>query len=90
MDPHDEHLSCSEVVELVSDYLEGALPAAAAARFEAHIAMCDGCDAYLGQMRAIISAMGRLREEAVPIETREALLGVFRDWKLGGGTGTAS
>ena len=78
-----EHLSCREVVELVSDYLEGALPATTVARFEAHIAMCDGCDAYLHQMRATIDAMGQLREEAVPAETCAALLRAFREWKRG-------
>ena len=77
--PHD--LSCREVVELVSDYLEGRLEPADVARFEAHIVMCDGCAAYLDQMRTTIRLAGNLPQERVPTSTWNALLEVFRDWK---------
>ena len=76
--------SCDEVVRLVSDYLEGALTPAEAARFEAHIARCDGCAAYLDQMRETIRLVGELPEESVPDATWNRLLEAFRDWKRSG------
>ncbi len=84
MGSNDAHLSCKEVVELVSDYLEGALTTEDVARFEAHIVMCDGCAAYLEQMRATIRLVGELPEDSVPAPTWNALLDVFRDWKRHG------
>jgi hypothetical protein len=78
-----EHITCQEVVELVTDYLEHALPADEAALFEQHINFCDGCEWYLDQMRATVAAVGRITEEDVPSETREKLLAAFRDWKRG-------
>jgi len=76
-------LSCREMVELVTDYLEDALPGTERARFEAHIAGCDGCTAYLEQMRATIALTGRLTEEEIPPGALEALLREFRDWREG-------
>ena len=81
---NEAHLSCKEVIELVSDYLEGALTGADVARFEAHIVMCDGCAAYLDQMRATIRLVGELPEDTVPASTWNALIDVFRDWKESG------
>ena len=75
----DEHIACQEVVELVTDYLEGALPDIERARFEAHLAECDGCSGYLEDMRRLVGSMGELPEPAPPPETREALLRAFRD-----------
>jgi predicted anti-sigma-YlaC factor YlaD len=77
-------LSCDEVVRLVSDYLEGVLTRAEAARFEAHIVMCDGCAAYLDQMRDTIRLVGELPERSVPDATWNRLRSVFRDWKQSG------
>jgi anti-sigma factor RsiW len=77
----DKHLSCQEVVELVTDYLEGTLPAAETTLFEQHINFCDGCIWYLEQMRTTIATVGRIREEDLPVETRDRLLTAFRDWK---------
>jgi len=76
-----ERLSCQELVELVTDYLEGALSAEQSARFEAHLEPCRGCTAYVEQMRATIELVGRLTPEDVSPEAGAALLGVFRDWK---------
>jgi anti-sigma factor RsiW len=76
-----EQLSCRELVELVTDYLEGALPAEQRARFEAHLEPCRGCTAYVAQMRATIELVGRLTPEDISPEAEAALLGVFRDWK---------
>ena len=78
-----EHLSCQEIVELVTDYLEGTLPPETATRFEEHLNFCDGCETYLDEMRATIAAVGRvdLVEEEMPPETRESLLTAFRHWQ---------
>ncbi len=76
-------MTCRELVELVTDYLEGRLTRADRFQFERHIAACDGCSRYLAQMRATIRLVGRLREEDVPPPAREALLTAFRDWDRG-------
>jgi anti-sigma factor RsiW len=76
-----KHLSCQEVVELVTDYLEGTLPADETTLFEQHLNFCDGCIWYVEQMRTTIATVGRIREEDIPVETREQLLAAFRDWK---------
>jgi anti-sigma factor RsiW len=74
-----EHVSCQEVVELVTDYLEGALPAEQAALFEQHLNFCDGCDWYVDQLRTTIATVGRIAPEEVPPEMRTRLLAAFRD-----------
>ncbi len=76
-----EQLSCQELVELVTDYLDGALPPAERARFDAHIAGCDGCRAYLEQIRATIRLSGTLGPEQLDPAAEKALLEAFRDWK---------
>ena len=76
-----EHLSCQEVVELITDYLERALPAETATVFEQHINFCDGCEWYLEQMRATIATLGRIEEHDVPPDARARLLTAFHDWK---------
>jgi anti-sigma factor RsiW len=74
-------LACQELVELVTDYLEGVLPAAERARFEEHLTGCSGCRAYLEQMRQTIRVLHRLTEESLAPQAKEELLRVFRDWK---------
>ena len=76
-----EHLSCQEVVELVTEYLDHAMPPEEASLFEQHINFCDGCQWYLDQMRTTIAAVGRIEEEDVPPEARDKLLAAFRDWR---------
>jgi hypothetical protein len=76
-----DHVTCGEVVELVTDYLERALPAHEAELFEQHLNFCEGCVTYVEQMRATVATVGRVREEDVPPETREQLMAAFRDWK---------
>jgi anti-sigma factor RsiW len=73
-------LSCRELVELVTDYLEGALDDQARARFEQHLAQCDGCTAYVEQMRQTVKLVGRLHEDHLSEPTRTKLLNAFRDW----------
>lgn len=72
-------ISCQEVVELVTDYLEGALPEEDVARFEQHLELCDGCRYYVEQMRITIATVGRIDESDVPDEVRAGLLDAFRE-----------
>jgi anti-sigma factor RsiW len=76
-------MNCRTLVELVTDYLEGALPDEERARIDAHLAGCDGCTAYLEQMRTTIRLTGMLTEDQIPVEAREELLGAFREWRGG-------
>ena len=82
MDQNDD-LPCQELVELVTEYLEGRLPPVERRRFDAHLALCRGCRTYLEQMRQTIRALGKLPEESIDAQARERLLGVFRNWKRG-------
>jgi anti-sigma factor RsiW len=74
-----EHVSCQEVVELVTDYLEGALTPEEAALFEQHLNFCDGCDWYVDQLRITVATVGRIEDEEVPPAMRAKLLNAFRD-----------
>ncbi|HEY6911974.1 MAG TPA: zf-HC2 domain-containing protein [Myxococcales bacterium] len=74
-------LSCREIVELVTDYLEGRMPPAERARFDQHLVSCSGCRTYLEQIRQTIAAVGAAREEDLPPAAREDLLRLFRGWK---------
>jgi anti-sigma factor RsiW len=74
-------LSCQELVELVTGYVEGTLPAHERGRFEAHLAICEGCRTYLDQMRRTIQIVGTLKEEAIPDNAKEQLLRAFGTWK---------
>jgi hypothetical protein len=76
-----EHITCQEVVELVTGYLERGLPSDEAALFEEHIVFCDGCEFYLDQMRTTIAAVGRIEDEDVPPAARDRLLAAFREYK---------
>jgi anti-sigma factor RsiW len=80
-----EDLSCQELVELVTDYFEGSLPRGLHARFEQHIAHCAGCQTYLEQMRATITATGTLAPESISPEAERALLDAFRGWRRDAG-----
>ena len=74
-------MTCKELVELVTDYLEGKLQAVDMARFEEHIATCEGCTAYLDQMRRTIQVMSYIHEETLTSQQWQDLLEIFRDWK---------
>ena len=73
--------NCREVVELVTEYLEGTLPAPERDALEQHLAGCRGCTAYIEQMRAVISLAGSGSPEAVPAELQEALVDAFRNFR---------
>ena len=74
-------IACVEVVELVTDYLDGALPDSLRARIDAHLAACRGCTAYLEQIRTTVRVTGRVGADDVPTELRDRLLAAFRSWR---------
>jgi anti-sigma factor RsiW len=76
-------LTCKELVELVTGYLDGSLRGRRRRRFEAHLAACDGCTRYLRQMEATIRITGTLTEEQVTEEQKAILLTAFRGWSTG-------
>lgn len=73
-------LTCREMVERMSDYLEGALADRDRALFEQHLVLCDGCTAYLDQMRRTVALVGRLRQKALDPPIPDRLLETFRAW----------
>ncbi len=76
-----EWLTCRELIELVTEYFEGAMAPGDRLRFEEHVAVCPPCRAHLRQMRETIRLLGELTEENIPPRARDELLGAFRDWK---------
>jgi anti-sigma factor RsiW len=82
-EPTVEALSCQELVELVTAYVEDAMPSEERKRFERHIETCDGCGQYLEQMRTTIRLTGQLTREAVSPEAERDLLSAFRSWSSG-------
>jgi anti-sigma factor RsiW len=76
-----DELVCRQVVELVSDYLEGALPRAGRRRFERHLRDCPNCTAYLEQLRITITTAGRLTPEDLSPEARDEFTALFRSWR---------
>lgn len=74
-------LTCRELVELVTDYLEGALAPEERARFEEHLGSCRACATYLDQIRTTVAVAGRLGEAQIDPAARDALLHALRTWK---------
>jgi anti-sigma factor RsiW len=74
-------ISCLELVELVTEFLEGRLDPQERLRIEKHLVLCEGCATYLEQMRRTVSLVGELREEHVSPEAFDSLVGLFRRWK---------
>ena len=79
-----DQITCRELVELVTEYVEGALAPADRARFGEHLEICEPCVAYVEQIRLTILAGGAISDEQLDPEAREGLLAVFRDWHRGG------
>lgn len=77
----DRELTCAEVVEVITTYIEGGMASADRERFEEHLALCEGCSAYFEQMRLTIATTGRLRAGDVPPPLEERLLAAFRLWR---------
>lgn len=76
-----DYLTCQELVELVTEYLEGALDARDRARFEEHVMTCPPCHAHIDQMRQTIGVIGRLPEDSIPESVESDLLEAFRGWR---------
>jgi anti-sigma factor RsiW len=76
-------IACQELLELISGYLDGALPRDTTAAIEAHLAACDDCTTVLEEFRRTIALTGQLREEQLVPADRELLLATFRDWAAG-------
>jgi anti-sigma factor RsiW len=73
-------LTCREVVEIITDYIEDALAEHDRRRVEAHLETCVGCTNYLEQMRETIRVTGMLTEEQIPEDQKQQLLQAFRTW----------
>jgi anti-sigma factor RsiW len=73
-------IECQQVVEVVTAYLEGAMPASGRRRFEAHLAACPHCGAYIEQLRETIAITGSIAPEDLSSEALEDLTEVFRSW----------
>jgi anti-sigma factor RsiW len=73
-------LTCQQVVELVTEYLDEVMEPRRRARFEAHLDGCDGCTAYLEQFRTTVSVMAHLDVDGVPTPVMDELLSAFRNW----------
>lgn len=79
-----DELTCQELVELVTDYLDGAMAAADVRRSDEHLTICDGCTTYLDQFRKTIDLAGRLTPDSVDPAAEAELLAAFRGWRTNG------
>jgi len=77
-----EHLTCKELVEVLTDYLEDAMEPAERADIERHIAICHGCSNYVEQMHSTIDLLGRTPDDGATVHS-EKLLSIFREWQAG-------
>ena len=78
-----QELVCQDVVELLTEFLEGALDEGTRTKVEQHLVWCPGCSEYLRQFRATIGATRKLAEEDLPEGVKENLLDAFRHWRHG-------
>ena len=78
----NDEFSCQEMIEVVTNYLDGALDTDEQQRFERHLSRCAGCNTYLDQMRETIRQTSMVpREESLPPALREEIVAQFRNWK---------
>ena len=76
-------LQCRQAVELVTDYLEGSLTRRQRRRFEKHLRACDGCDAYLAQVRVTIATLGSVVPDDLDPDALDRLVDLFREYRAG-------
>ncbi len=76
-------ITCKEVTEAVTEYLEGSLTLKDRVRFQMHLGMCVGCRNYLKQMKYTIQTLGKLPSEPIPPEVKDELVRRFRNWEKG-------
>jgi anti-sigma factor RsiW len=77
----EREMACQELVEVITEYLEGTLPEHDCTRFETHLASCPACQEYVEQMRALIRLSGKLTARSLEPATVDSLLLAFRRWK---------
>lgn len=82
-------LTCKELTEIVTDYLEGRLSFMQRLQFHMHVGMCRHCRAYLRQMKMTVKTLGKLPDEPIPPGVRDELLERFRSVRPGGGSSPA-
>lgn len=83
----ERELTCQELVELITSYIEEALPGDEREHFERHLALCPGCRTYLAQMRVTLRLLGALNAEDIPEATRQGLLAAFHGLRNSTGSG---
>jgi predicted anti-sigma-YlaC factor YlaD len=76
----NDDMTCKELVELVTAYLEDAMDVDERARFDEHLTACDGCRNYLEQFRVTIRTVGRIRDDEIEPAFRDRLLEAFRNF----------
>jgi anti-sigma factor RsiW len=74
-------MACDELVDVITDYLEGALPAADARRFEAHLGDCESCTSYLEQMRDTVARLDGVAADTLSADARKGVLDAFAGWR---------
>lgn len=74
-------LTCRELTEVITDYLEGRMSFMDRVRFRAHVGMCRSCRTYLDQMKQTVRTLGKLPLETIPPHVQDQLLAQFRNWK---------
>ena len=75
------NMSCQELADLITEYLEGSMPLVQRIRFQIHLGLCVGCRHYLRQMKLTIQTLGKLPVEPMPPDIRDEMLHRFRNWK---------
>jgi predicted anti-sigma-YlaC factor YlaD len=80
-------LTCQQVTEVCTDYLEKRMSFGQRLSFQLHLGMCGNCRVYMRQMRATIETLGRLDDQPMPAAVQQELLARFRDWKQTTSTG---
>jgi len=80
-DNTQREMACQELVEVITDYLEGTLAELDRARFETHLASCRACQEYVEQMKALVRLTGKLTVRSLEPQTVDSLLGAFRRWR---------
>ncbi len=75
------NMSCKELTELITEYLEGSMPLGQRIRFQIHLGLCLGCRNHLRQMKLTIQTLGKLPVESIPPAIRDEMLNRFRNWK---------
>ena len=83
-------LSCKQITELITDYLEGRMGFGERMRFQVHVGMCKHCRAYLRQMKATVAAVGQLPDEPMPDDVRDEMRKRFANWQAAKAASSAS